>query len=352
MLKTISTAILTLAFHISTACAGDALQVQVETAETRSFQLDLKLSGTIESWHSVDLGFRQSGRIVEVLVTEGDLVTIGQEMARLDPIQQDQNLKVAEAGLDAAKAAEEQARQATERVEAMLARGVGTRAARDDAQKTLSAAVAAVGRAASNADLARHARDETILRAPSDAIVTGRDMAPGLVVTPARTVLTLARIDGLEAVFRAPEHPLLDNAMGATIRLDVLDIETPELTGTVTEISPLIDPATGTVTVRATINQIPSGTRLLGAAIRGYLQIRNARGIAIPWTALTRSGNGPAVWVVNEQNRAVLAPVEILHFADGLVYLSGGINAGQKIIGAGAQLLYPGRPVRAATVAP
>lgn len=333
------------------AAPGD-LRVEFVTAEEKPLLLDLRLSGTLEANDSVDLGFRQSGRIAEVLVEEGDRIKKGDSLARLDPVQQEQGLKVAQASLAAARATLEQAKQASDRANAMLERGVGTRAARDQAAQALSEAQGAVERAESGADQARRALEDTVLRAPADSVVTGRDMSPGQVVGAAQPVVSLASLGGFEAVFKSPDHPLLNGAMGAEVRLTTIDIEAPDMMATVTEIAPLVDPATGTVTVRARIKDGPDGVALLGAAVRGHLRVRSDSGIVVPWTALTRKGEMPAVWTVDGQGQVSLVPVEISHFSDGEVYLSGGLEAGEVVVGAGSQLLYPGRRVEAAEVLP
>ena len=326
----------------------DNLRVEFVTAEEKPLLLDLRLSGTIEAHDSVDLGFRQSGRIAEVLIEEGDHVDRGDPLARLDSVQQEQGLNVAEASLAAARATYAQAKQAADRANAMLERGVGTRAARDQAAQALSEAEGAVERAESGADQARRALDETVLRAPDDSVVTGRDMSPGQVVGAAQPVVSLASVGELEAVFNSPDHPVLDSAMGASVKLTTIDVESPDMTATVTEIAPLVDPETGTVTVRARIENGPDGVGLLGAAVRGQLRVQGDSGIVVPWTALTRQGEAAAVWVVDQQGKVSLTPVEISHFSDDGVYLSGGLEAGQIVVGAGSQLLYPGRVVEAA----
>lgn len=330
----------------------DLLRVELVAAELRPIELDLQLSGSINATDSVQMSFRQPGRVIRVSVDEGDRVSGGQELARLDSVQQGQALRVAEAGLAAARAGLAQARQASDRAGALLARGVGTRAARDDALRALSEAEGTVERAESTLEQARRAVGDTILRAPQDAVVTARDMAPGQIVGAAQPVLTLATLDGLEAVFNAPDHPRLDDAMGQPVRLDTIDIDRPDMRGTVSEISPLVDPATGTVTMRVRIDDVAADTALLGAAVRGHVDIAVDRGIAVPWTALMREGDHPAVWRVDGDNRVTLVPVTIGQFADGVVYLSDGIAAGDVVVGAGSQLLYPGRQVQRAEVLP
>ncbi|WP_411837829.1 efflux RND transporter periplasmic adaptor subunit [Paracoccus sp. ME4] len=327
------------------AVAQDLL-VTVVTARSEPLALDMQLSGQIEAVDTLELGFRQGGRVTEVLVAEGDRVAEGQPLARLNAVQQDQALNVANAGLAAARAAVEQARQAQERAEALLARGVGTRAAADQADQALSQAEGGLERAESAADQARRALDDTVLRAPSEAVVTAKQIAPGQVVAAAQPALSLAALPGLEAVFQAPDDALLRGVLGREVRLETLDIAGPEMTGRVTEVSPLIDPQTGTVTVRARIDDAPGQTALLGASVRGHLAMELDQGVAVPWTALMRTGDRPAVWTLDEEDRVALTPVTIGHFGDGVILLSDGLSEGQRVVGEGSQLLYPGRKVR------
>lgn len=335
-----------------TPSAADDLRVQFVTASQQPHKLELQLSGTIEAVDSLDVGFREGGRVSEVLVEEGDHVSDGQALARLDPVQQDQALKVAEASLAAARAAQEQALQASDRAAAMLARGVGTRAARDAALQALSAANGSVERANSGVERARRAVDDTVLRATGASVVTARNIAPGQIVGAAQPAISLAVLGELEALFRAPDDPRLPDVMGKNIHMTTLDFNRPEMIGEVTEIAPLVDPHTGTVNLRARIGEVADGTALLGAAVRGTLEIAADRGIALPWTALMRDEAHASVWVVDDENRVSLAPVEISHFTDGVVFLASGVAEGQIVVGAGSQLLYPGRRVLPAGVAP
>lgn len=326
--------------------AEEIKRVEFATASRQPLRLELELSGTIEALDTVELGFRQSGRVIDVVVEEGDRVSAGQVLARLDSVQQDQALKVAQASLEAALASEAQTRQAYDRAMAMLARGVGTRAARDSAEQALSEATGAVQRSETAVEQAQRAVEDTVLTAPQEAVVTRRDIAPGQIVAAAQVALSLATLDGLEAVFMAPDLPELRKAMGQQVSLKTIDIDRADMTGFVTEIAPLVDPHTGTVTVKATIEGLSHNTALLGAAVRGRLYITLQEGIAIPWTALMRSGDDPAVWVIDDDQRVHLTPVSILHFSNGKVFLSDGITEGQRVVAAGSQLMYPGRQVR------
>lgn len=322
------------------ALADDRLVVELVPVQDMPLTYDAALTGTIHAKDVVDLGFRQGGRITEILVDEGDRVMPGQALARIDPLQQEQAVRVA-----GAAALQEQARQARDRAQAMLERGVGTRAALDAANQQLSAAERALAQAESGRDQARRALEETVLRAPAEAIVTARNADPGQIVGAAQAVISLASSVAREAVFQIPDSPALGRSVRASVSLTTIDFGAIAMTATVTEIAPLVDPQTGSVTVRATIDNPPQDIDLLGAAVRGMVHFPAGRSIAVPWTALAEVAGRPAVWIVGDDRRVALAPVTIERFSDGLIVLRDGVRSGQTVVGAGSHLLYPGRTV-------
>jgi RND family efflux transporter MFP subunit len=336
------------------ACGGPAwaqspLRVEYVQVQRANLTFDAALTGTISAKDSVDIGFRLGGRVTEVLVREGDHVTEGQPLARTDPLQQEQALKVALASVASAEATEAQARQALERADAMLRRGVGTRADFDSASQELSAASGTLIKARSSLDQAERALKDTVITAPTAAIVTSRQAEPGQIVGAAQAVISLASSTGREAVFLTPDTPLLRNAIGASVSLTGIDFPDLHMQAHVTEIAPLVDPTTGSVAIRAEIDNAPVSASFLGAAVRGAVHYPAGTGIAIPWTALTAGKGQPAVWLVDAENRVQLTPVRIERFTNGTVILADGVQPGQTVVGAGSQMLYPGRQVVAGT---
>ncbi|WP_323033896.1 efflux RND transporter periplasmic adaptor subunit [Paracoccus sp. (in: a-proteobacteria)] len=342
--------ILALLFTVPPAWAQTPLRVEFVQVEMTELAFDVALTGTIHAKDSVDIGFRLGGRVTEVLVREGDRVTQGQALARTDPLQQEQALHVAQAGVASSEAAEAQASQALQRADSMFKRGVGTRAALDAASQALSAASGGLAQARTSLDQAQRALEDTVIRAPNDAIVTARKAEPGQIVGAAQAVISLASATGREAVFQTPDTPLLRDATGAPVTLTGIDFPDLHMSAQVSEIAPLVDPATGSVTVRAEIDNAPPGADLLGAAVRGSVHFTAGSGIAVPWTALTSIDTKPAVWLVGDDNRVSLAPVQIERFTNGTVILSAGLQPGQTVVGAGSQMLYPGRQVMNASV--
>lgn len=313
--------------------------------------MGFRLTGTLEALDSVDLGFREGGRITEMRVAEGDDFQKGDVLGRLDPLQLQQSLNVAEAALAAAQAAEDQARRDAERSQAMLDRGVGTRAGRDTARQLLSAAETQTKQAQSALDQARRSVEDTELVAPFDGVVTARHGEPGQVVGAATPVLSMAARGGIEAVFLTPDMPHLNAAEGNPVALRTIEVDAAPMKARVAEISPLIDATTGSVRIRALVEDAPDDVALLGAAVRGTLMLSVGHAVEIPWSALTSDDGAPAVWVVDGDGGAKLRRIEIARFDNGTVLLSGGVEPGEVVVGQGSQMLYPGRKVIDAEVA-
>ncbi|MCY1126497.1 efflux RND transporter periplasmic adaptor subunit [Frigidibacter sp. RF13] len=331
------------------ACAQEEpLAVEIVDIEPGTQTRVYALTGELRARDSIDAAFPLAGRIVAVLVEEGQSVSAGTPLARMDAVQQKQALRAAEAGLETATADERQARADLTRAEALLDRGATTRADRDAAADRLQIAAGALAQATADLDRAKKALDDTELVAPQDAIVTRRMAEAGQIVGAAQPVLELALSTGVQAVFQVPEVLLTQEARPSTIRISRLSDPSTEFAGTIGEISPLVDAATGTVEVNIDIPDPPPGL-IYGEAVRGTSTTEEPGTLVVPYTALAATGAGPAVWRVDPATGAVsLAPIEVGRYETGWIVVAGGLQPGDRIVGRGAQLLFPGRLVRAA----
>ena len=202
----------------------------------------LDASGTVEATDA-DLGFQAPGRVVDIQAREGDAVTAGSELARLDTRELDASLGVAEAQVEAAEArlaelergarsqeiatAEAAVRSAEQRAdearrEAARARtlfqgGAVSRQALDQAEtgldmatsaldqvreqlamvvegprvETIRAQRAALAQARANVTRVQAMLANAVITAPFDGVVTVRHREPGEAVAPGAPVVTL-----------------------------------------------------------------------------------------------------------------------------------------------------------------
>lgn len=177
-------------------------------------------TGTLEARVKTTLSPRIQERLAEVLVDQGDAITNGQLLARLDDGELRQQVAVAEAGLAATRVTVERVRADQERAQAVLRQArldhqrvaelvttkVTSQAEFDKAAEVLNVAEAELRRtqaAIAEAQSQAVAAEKTLLyqkerltftelRSPYDGLVVRRDRDPGGVVVPGASVLQLA----------------------------------------------------------------------------------------------------------------------------------------------------------------
>tara|TARA_R110002049_G_scaffold2558_2_gene18982 strand:- start:1056 stop:1868 length:813 start_codon:yes stop_codon:yes gene_type:complete len=266
----------------------------------------------------------------------------------MDSVQQAQALRAAQAGLSTAQANHTQAIEDLDRQDTLLERGATTRISRDSAEDALRIAEGALTQANADLDRAQRALDDTTLTAPSKATVIKRLAEPGQVVGAAQPVLELALGRQIDAVFDMPEVLMATPRSIDDIDLSLIDRPDTHFTGTLREVSPLVDAAAGTVAVKITIKETDPFITY-GDAIRGTVTVTDAPRITLPYTAMSATVDGPAVWVVDPDTMSVsLRAITVERYETGRIILSDGLEENEQVVARGAQLLYPGRVVRAA----
>ncbi|WP_245523652.1 biotin/lipoyl-binding protein, partial [Mesorhizobium sp. M8A.F.Ca.ET.167.01.1.1] len=98
------------------------------------------LTGVIAARTLNNLSFRVGGRVAERLVDVGQHVDQGAVLARIDPQEQESDLRSAQADLDAAQAQLTQAAATYQRQKTLLSQGFTTRRDFDSADQTLKVA--------------------------------------------------------------------------------------------------------------------------------------------------------------------------------------------------------------------
>ncbi|PIE15549.1 MAG: efflux transporter periplasmic adaptor subunit [Rhodobacterales bacterium] len=322
-----------------------SLGVELITITPATGHKTLSLTGEVQARDEVDLSFPMGGRLMSLLVREGDTVKRGQELARLESVQQEQAMRGAQAALDAARADLVQAKEEFERQDVFLQRGATTRTRRDEAERRFRITEASVERAQAQLSRAKKTYQDSFLRASADGTITARLADPGEVIPAARPVLKLALGAAMDAVFAAPESLPGHIPPELTVSLSLLDNPDVTFQGHVRKVSPLVDPRRGTIEVKIGIVSPPKQLSY-GAAVRASLSVPQPDQITVPFSALSAKGDRPALWVVDPGSMtATLRPVTIARYSDDKMVISEGVNPGEIVVSNGAQLVYPGRVV-------
>lgn len=204
---------LVLAACASTPAVNPAAN-ETTTVTRGTLAVTVSSSGTVQPAQSADLSFGVTGTVENVLVDEGQMVKAGQELARLDPRDLQQQVLQSEANLQTAQARLEQATSGNATEEDIAAQLAGVRSAEAQLSKARSGGVtaadianaeAAVRGAQANLTRTRNGNTTPADIANAEAAVRG---AQAQLAKARSGGVTAADIANAEAAVRAAEARL------------------------------------------------------------------------------------------------------------------------------------------------
>ncbi len=328
------------------AAAPAARPVRTITVEKRELGQALTFTGRIEAEDEVNIAFRISGRLLENSGKLGDRVQAGQIMARLEPQNELNALRQAQAGLAAAQGQLTQARNHFDRQETLLAQGWTTRANFDVATQAQQTAQSQVDAAEAQLRTAHDLVSFTELKADAPGTITATGPGAGEVVQAGQMIVRLARKDGRDAVFDVPAQLLRSTSSEPQITVSLTDDPSVNAQGRIREVAAQANPVTRTFEVKVGLTDPPAAMRL-GATVVGRVQTDASPMIDIPATALTKINQQSAVWIVDPSTKTVsIRNVDVLRFDQARVVVSRGLDTGEIVVTAGVQALHPGQKIR------
>ena len=333
------------------------IPVVVAPAGMRDVPIYLDGLGTAQASANVTVKPQVDGALLEVRFIEGQTVKAGDVLARIDP-------RLYQATLDqvSAKKAQDEATLANAKVDAAryakLAATAYTSAQQADNSRALVAQLTAqVAADQAQIDNARTQLGYTTIVAPISGRAGIRLVDAGNIVraSDATGLVVLATLKPISVLFTLPQQAL--PAIAAAIQAGPVTIlalpqnnaPTTERAvldqGTLTVLDNQVDPATGTVKLKASF---PNEDLKLwpGAFVTVRLQSRvwqNAT--VVPPVALQRGPRGTFVYVVTEAGTASRRPVTVGHEELTLAIIAEGLKPGERVVIDGAARLSEGSKV-------
>jgi membrane fusion protein, multidrug efflux system len=326
--------------------APPARPVRTVVVEKSKLGEVVALTGQIQAENEATLSFRIAGRIIERSVGVGDQVALDQVLAKLDPQNELNALRSAEANLSAAQARLQEASNNFTRQQTLLERGFTTRVLFDQAEQNYRTAQSQLDDAKAQLKTAEDRVSYTELKADAAGTIIARSAETGEVVQAGQMIFQVARKGGWDAIFDVPAQVLRSAPPEPKIDIALTDAPSVRAVGRVRQVDPQADPITRTFRVRVSIADPPAAMRL-GATVVGRMQMDSTPVISIPATALTEFERQPSVWVVDKSNLTVsMRKVGVARFDQGTVEISDGLDTGDVVVTAGIQALHPGQKVR------
>lgn len=339
--------------------------VGVMTVAPQAVALQTELPGRVEPLRVAQVRARVTGIVQQRLFTEGAEVRAGQPLMRIDAAPYQAALESAQAQLARAQANLAQATATADRYKPLAeAKAISQQdyANAAAAQKTAEADVAA-GRAAVLS--ARINLGYAQVTAPISGRIGRALVTEGALVSAAEAT-PLAQIQQISSVYvnftqSSADVLKLRKALaagqlrraGAGSGAESLAVSVVLEDGSVlphpgkllfSDLS--VDATTGQVTLRAEVPN-PEGLLLPGQYVRVRLsQAVLPAAVLVPQQAVTRTAQGDSVLIVGEGNKPAPRPVTVSGSQNGQWIVTGGLQAGDKVIVDGFQkMMVPGAPV-------
>lgn len=329
----------------------------------------LVVAGQVKPAVTIDLRAEASGIVQAVMAREGDRVTQGQELVRLDS-------KVAQSALDQAEASLRQAelqdaatkldldedslelkRKTLERSKTLFAQGLLPRDQLDQrelewriavrgierAKRNIDGSEARIAQARAAVDQARTQLQHTTIRAPFDAFVLRRQVEVGSGVagvsqstSGGSVLMTLgdARQSALYAKATAADARRLKAGQAARVRLDsdpsqllAASVQSISTAGDVDQSSKLT-----TFPVVVALNAQPPGGWVNVPAQAEIVLAAMVKALSVPERCVRTEGDGRAYVQVQQATGNRWRPVEIGVVMQDRVQIRSGLDAGQTVL--------------------
>lgn len=317
-------------YALAKAPAKAPIPVVTAMITSELFTEKLEALGTTKANESVVVTPTVEERVIGILVDDGDFVSKGQVLVKLDDSE-------AQFLLAEARAALKEQRQQFERMRRLAKTNATSRSQLDEEQGLLDIAAAKVSL------LEARLQDYTI-RAPFSGILGIRQISIGAVVDSDTVITTLDDTTTIKLDFTIPEAYLGVLKIGMTVSARSLAYPDRSFEGLVTAISSRVDPETRTLTIRA---KVPNPDRLLrpGMLLTVDLVKDRSQSLIIPEEAVIQEKDKKFALVVTPGNTVEKIEIVTGRRNPGKLEVISGLNAGQQVIIQGLTRVRPGSSV-------
>ena len=328
---------------------GRVVPVGVAKAVKQSIPIRLEALGTVTTIASVAIKPRVDSEIIAVKFDDGARVKQGDVLFVLDSRGIESEIKRVEAVIAGAEAQFEQASRDVARYTDLVAKNATPVVTLNNAQTQVN-----VSRALGDSNKAtlqglKVQFSYTTIRAPISGSISMASVKVGNIVrqADAASLATINQVAPIYVSLTVPQRSLPEVreaiAAEAASLVAVIPGSDARASGQVTMVENTVDPATGMVTIRATM---PNERETLwpGTLVNTALTLRTEQRITVPVTALQLSQSGSFVFVVKD-NAATVRPIKVERTVDGQAVIVSGLEEGEVVVVDGQLLLSNGTRV-------
>lgn len=321
--------------------AGD-----VASVSTASLVRRLPLSGSLTPLSQTTIKAKVGGELLEVRVREGQAVSKGEVLARIDTRNQQAQVASQRAGLEKAKADLAIAKLNLDNNRRLLERNFIAQNVLDTSQSTFDAAVAGVKLAEAQLRLAEIGLQDSVVRAPFAGIISRRLAEPGEKVSSDSPLLGLVDLTQLELQASAPasEIPSVKPGQKAQVRVDGYGDQRFE--ATVARINPATEQGSRSILIYLSLDN-SAGLLRGGMFAQGELVIgQSGEGPVVPVAAIrSEAGLKYVMAVVDGKLQQKSVKLGLTTEDNALVEVLEGLKTGEVVVVGRLDSLKPGTAV-------
>lgn len=338
--------------------AGKAPEYAVIEVNATTANLTNSYPATIKGKQDVEIRPMVSGFITRLHVDEGAVVRRGQVLFSIDPVQYQAAVNSAKAAVATAQAAVNTQELTVSNKRQLKEKDIISGYDLQMAENQLAQVKAQLAQAEAGLTNATQNLRYTQVTSPSDGVVGTIPYRIGSLVSPSvqKPLTTVSDNSEMYAYFSMTERQLLEMIKeGGTVKqildsmpqvhLQLIDGSQYSEPGKVETLSGVIDPATGSSTLRA---KFPNSRNILRSGSTGNVVFPNAlhNVVMIPQSATVEIQDKKFVFVVNADNTLKNTQVKVFELNDGkYFYVTEGLQAGEKIVVEGVQNLKDGMAI-------
>lgn len=319
-----------------------AAPVVVEAAALSDLEERIEGTGELAAPDRAVIAAEVDGRITEIRVDEGAHVAVGAVLLAIDPEKRRLDADSARAMTRDAVASLEVAQREYDRAKALHEQGIASDSLLDQRGTELSRAQARRDSSEAQRGLAEKLLRDASVRAPFAGLVARREVSRGDYVRTGQALLEVVALDPIEVEFSVAERDSARVATGQPVYVTVAPYPGETFVGEVSAVSPVIDPRTRTMRVKA---RIPN----TDARLRPGLFARTDLGVAkrsnvvfVPAEAILQRADGEVLFIVGADQRARRVVVKTGLQRDGRIEIVEGVAANDAVVIAGQAGLADG----------
>ncbi|OCA80547.1 efflux transporter periplasmic adaptor subunit [Chryseobacterium contaminans] len=295
--------------------------------------------GSIEGQDNVEIKAQVTGYLEAVYVKEGQFVSKGQTLFRINPSVYNEQVNTNEAALKSALAAQETARLEVEKLKPLVEGKVVSDMQLKTAQANLKAASAQVAQAQSSLGSSKINANFTYIKAPVSGYIGRIPNRVGNLISPSdpSPLTTLSNISSVNVYFSMNEADFIAHSRAAAsgesaenVELILADGSKYGFKGRLENASGNFDRNTGSIQMKA-VFQNPD--KLLRSGGTGRVMIHNALDgvVKLPKTSVKDIQDKFFVYKLDGKDKVKMTQIEVSGSTSQDYFVKTGVNAGDKI---------------------